>query len=322
MSAAKTPKAPEKTRAAVTLFWGEDEFLLREAALASLGEVRPTEVDAAEWQGGELQDLATPSLFGEPRALLITDARSLPKEAMGELAAYLAAPDPDVHLVICCRTAERGKVPAALDKLVRPVGVITQAAVARKDLEAWVMDRARTLGVDLTQPAARALVETLGEEPGRLASALEQLAGAFAGQKITPQVVAQQFRGLGEQKVWDLCDRAFGQDLPGAIRSLRSIEAGGDDALKTLGGISSRLRDMIRVRALPDRMPPAEVAKAAGLRFDWQARRYQQQARNFSMGRLLELHARVTEADRALKSGATGDVIMPMLVAAIATPAA
>ena len=314
MSAAKTPAS------GVSLFWGEDEFLLREAAMALLGEVRPTEVDAAEWQGGELQDLATPSLFGEARALLISDARSLSKEAMGELADYLRAPDPNVQLVICCQTAERGKVPAALDKLVRPVGTITQAAVARKDLESWLMDRARASGVDLASPAARTLVETLGEEPGRLASALEQLAGAFAGQKITSQVVAQQFRGLGEQKVWDLCDRAFGKDLPGAIRSLRSIEAGGDDALKTLGGISSRLRDLMRVRALPDRMPPAAVAKAAGLRFDWQARRYQQQARNFSMARLLEIHARVTEADRALKSGATGDVIMPMLVADIATP--
>jgi DNA polymerase III delta subunit len=66
-------------------------------------------------------------------------------------------------------------------------------------------------------------------------------------------------------------------------------------------------------------MAPAQVAKAAGLRFDWQARRYQQQARNFSMAQLVALHARVTEADRALKSGATGDVVMPVLVTEIAT---
>ena len=306
------------TDAGVTLFWGEDAFLLREAALAQLGDLRATEVDAAEWEGGELQDLATPSLFGEPRALLINDARSLSKDAMGELAAYLSAPDPDAPLVICCQVAERGKVPAALDKLVKPLGQVRQIAVPRKELEPWLVARAQGLGVDLGIPGARALVETLGEEPGRLAAALEQMGDAFAGQKITPQLVAQQFRGLGDQKVWDLCDRAFGRDLPGAIRSLRSIEAGGDDPLKTLGGISSRLRDLIKVRALPDKMPPAQVAKAAGLRFDWQARRYQQQARNYSLGRLVELHTRVTEADRALTSGATGDVVMPTLIAAIA----
>ena len=302
----------------VILLWGEDVFLLREAALALLGDLHPVEVDAADWQGGELQDLATPSLFGERRALLISDARSLTKDAMGELAAYLAAPDPEAPLVICCQVAERGKVPAALDKLVKPVGKVTQVAIPRKELEPWLVKRGKGMGVDLAPPGARALVDTLGEEPGQLAAALEQLAGAYPGDRITPELVAQQFRGLGDQKVWDLCDRAFARDLPGAIRSLRSIEAGGDDPLKTLGGISSRLRDLIRVRALPDRLPPAQVAKAAGLRFDWQARRYQQQARNFSMGRLVDLHARVTEADRALKSGATGDVVMPTLIAAIA----
>ncbi len=50
-----------KAPGAVVLLWGEDDFLLREAALELLGDLRPTEVDAAEWQGGELQDLATPS---------------------------------------------------------------------------------------------------------------------------------------------------------------------------------------------------------------------------------------------------------------------
>ena len=99
---------------------------------------------------------------------------------------------------------------------------------------------------------------------------------------------------------------------------MKSIEAGGDDALKTLGGIASRLRDLIKVRALPDRMPPAQLAREAGLRFDWQARRYQQQARNYSMAQLLVLHERIIEADRAMKSGGTGDVIMPVLIAAIA----
>ena len=305
-------------RASISLLWGEDAYLLREAALSSIGSLRVTEVDAAQWQGGELQDLATPSLFGEPRALLITDARSLTKDAMGELAGYLAGPDPEAVLVICCHVTERGKVPAALEKIVRPVGEVTQVAIARKDLEPWLVQRARKAGLDLAPQGARALVDTLGQEPGRLLEALDQLGSAFAGQRIMPQLVARQFRGLGEQRVWDLCDKAFGKDLAGAIRSLRSIEAGGDDPLKVLGGISSRLRDLIRVRALPERMPPAQAARAAGLRFDWQARRYQQQARNFSMHQLVQLHGRVAEADRAMKSGSEGSVIMPTLIAAIA----
>lgn len=300
------------------LFWGEDAFLVREAARSSLKGIRPVEVAAAEWQGGELQDLATPSLFGEPRALLIDDARALSKEAVGELGRYLESPAPDARLLICCEVAERGKAPAALQKMVAAAGTVVPVAIARKDLEPWLVKRAGGMGLDLAAPAARVLVQTLGEEPGQLLAAVEQLSDAFAGQSITADLVSQQFRGLGEQRVWDLCDRAFGQDLTGAVRSLRSIEAGGDEALKTLGGIASRLRDLIRVRSLPDRMPVAQVAKSAGLRFEWQARRYVQQARNFSLAQLLELHGRIVEADRALKSGASGEIVMPVLVAAIA----
>ena len=302
----------------VLLLWGEDAFLLREAALAALGDLRVHEVDAGEWQGGELQDLSTPSLFGDRRALLVTDGRSLTKDATAELAAYLSSPDPAAPLVLACTTAERGKPPAALLKLVEPVGEVRQIQLTRKDLEPWLVQRGKAAGLELTPPGARALVETLGEDTGQLVAAVQQLAGAFAGQKIGPLQVSQQFRGLGEQKTWDLCDKAFGKDLPGAIRSLRSIEEGGGEALMVLGGIASRLRDLIRVRSMPDRMPPAQVAKETGIRFEWQARRYLQQARNFSLEQLVEVHGRLTEADRALKSGAQADAVMASLITAIA----
>ena len=245
--------------APVTLLWGEDAYLLREAALALLGETKATEVDAAEWQGGELQGLATPSLFGEPRALLVNDAKSLRKETLEEIGRYLEAPDPDATLVLVCVVAERGKVPAGLQKLVEPVGQVRKVDIAKKELEPWLVARAKDHGLDLAIPGARALVETLGPEPGQLVSALGQLQDVFAGQRVGPREVAQQFRGLGEQKTWDLCDRAFGKDLPGAIRSLRAIEEGGDDPLMVLGGIAARLRDLLKVRSLPDRMPAAQV---------------------------------------------------------------
>jgi len=303
---------------AVTLLWGEDAFWLRETALALLGAVRATEVDAADWTGGELQDLATPSLFGEPRALLVTDCRSLSKAATTELATYLGSPDPNAPLVLACTVAERGKPPAALVKLVEPVGTITQAQVPRKELEPWLVQRASGIGLQLTSQGARALVQTLGEDLAQLAAAIDQLGAAFDGARITPTEVHRQFRGLGEQKTWDLCDRAFGKDLPGAIRALRAMEENGDEALMVLGGIAVRVRDLIRVRALPDRTPLGQVAKQAGLRFDWQARRYQQQARHYSLDQLVEIHDRIAETDRALKSGAPGDVVMPVLIAAIA----
>ncbi len=298
--------------------WGEDPFLLRLAALEIFGHgVQPREIEASAWQGGETADLSTPSLFGERRALLVTDARHLPEVAARELAAYLASPAPDALLVLSATVGERARVPAGLVKLVQPVGEVREVKVARKDLPGWVARRAKAKALELAADAASAMVERLGEDPAALDQALDQLGSAFPGSRVTRELVAEQFRGLGDQHVWDLCDRAFARDLPGSMRSLATLLQSGEDALPILGGIASRLRDLVRVRSLPDRMPPGDLARAAGLRFEWQARRYRESARRFSMEELVDIHERVVEADRALKSGATGDVVLPVLVMAI-----
>jgi DNA polymerase-3 subunit delta len=219
----------------VSLLWGEDEFLLREAALELLGDLQPVEVDGGLWQGGETADLATPSLFGERRALLVSNAKALPDEGVRELARYLEAPDPGAPLVLVAVVGDRAKAPAALVKLVKGVGTVTEVKIQRKELPGWLLKRATAKGLDLAPEGAAALVDTLGEDPGALERALEQLATAFSGERITREIVARQFRGLGEQHVWDLCDRAFSRDLPGAMRSLRTLLEAGEAGLMLLG---------------------------------------------------------------------------------------
>lgn len=302
----------------VVLLWGEDPFLLREAALEVVGGVRAREVGASDWRGGEISDLATPSLWGEGRALLVTDCRHLPEQALAEIGAYLDSPAPDATLVLVAEVPERGRPPAALTRVVQGRGVVRQVSVARKDLARWVLDRGRGKGLGVAPDGAAALVEVVGESPAALDQALDQLAAAFPGERVTRGLVLEQFRGLPEQRVWDLCDRAFSRDLPGAVRALRSLLDARGDPLVILGAIAARLRDLVRVKALPERLPPAEVARAAGLRFEWQGRRYRDQARRFDMEDLVRLHRLVTEADRVLKSGGPPDVVLPELVAAVA----
>ncbi len=303
------------------LFWGEDAYLLREAALAFLSGhgVRATELDASQWQGGETTDLSTPSLFGERRALLVVGCEGLPEPGARELRAYLEAPVADA---VCALTAAtRGKgAPAALARAVEAGGgAVRQVAIRRQDLPGWLVGRARDRGVRLSGPGAAALVGSVGEDPAALDRAVEQLGAAFPDRPVGPAEVAAQFRGLGEQRVWDLCDRAFAGRVPEALVVLRGLLADERDAaLPVLGGIASRLRDLIRVRALPERMPAAEAAREAGLRFEWQLRRYREQAARYTPGELAGLHARVAEIDRALKAGGPGDVLLPGLVIEVA----
>src|SRR5207253_1977766 len=90
---------------------------------------------------------------------------------------------------------------------------VRQVAVARRELPQWLLARAERRSLALAPDGARALVEVLGEFPAALDGALDQLASAFGAGRVTRREVESQFRGLGEQRVWDLCDHLFERDL-------------------------------------------------------------------------------------------------------------
>jgi DNA polymerase-3 subunit delta len=307
----------------VALVWGESEFLVREAALQAAGETRVREVAGADWEGSLLSDLATPSLLGEDRTLLVTDAQDLGEDALRAVAGFAAAPPAQSRLILAVSVGPRAKGPPR--KLVKALGdgpQVRRAAVERRDLPAWVRERTGRHGIRATAQGAAALIETVGEDPAALDQALAQVAAAHGEAGLTPDTVRAQFRGLGDRRVWELCDAAFGGSLPAALRVLRALLDAREEPLAILGGVAARLRDLIRVASVPPRTPPAEVARAAGLRFDWQARRYAQQIRRFPPGALSSLHTDLVEADRALKQGGSGDVVLARVVTRIAAQAA
>ena len=300
------------------LVWGDHPFLVREAALKALGPGHPQVLDAADWRPGAVADLATPSLFGEERSLLITSAQDLPEDGLGEVARHAQDPPPGTRLALAAVVAGRAKGPPR--KVAGALGkraAVRRVAVERRELPNWVRERARRYGVRPTGPGAVTLIETVGEDPAVLDQALRQLAAVAPPDGLTSEAVRAQFRGLGERRIWELCDAAFTADTATALRSLTAMLEAREEPLMILGGIAARLRELIRVRSLPPGMPLTDVARAAGLRFDWQARRYVAQARRYDEEDLARLHADVVEADRTLKQGGAGDVVLTMLVARI-----
>ncbi|HEX2089561.1 MAG TPA: DNA polymerase III subunit delta [Actinomycetota bacterium] len=301
------------------LLWGEDAFLVRQAATEILDArgVKARELDAREWHAGDFFDLATPSLWGERRALLVTGCQSLPEAAVRELKRYLESPSPDAVCVLTMATAR--KTAPALAKVIQGAGGRSkQVALRRQEFPKWTLERAKARGIRLSPAGAAALVGVIGEDAGPLDQAVEQLASAFPDRVVGPDEVHEQFQGAAEHQIWDLCDRAFSGRLAEAMAILHALLVAREDPLFILGGIASRLRDLLRVSALPDTMPPAEAARQAGLRFDWQVRKFRDQARIVGRDSLPALHERAVESDRALKGGLDAESVLAALVAAIA----
>lgn len=304
----------------MALIWGESSFLVREVAQELFGQARPTVIPSREWVPGATADLATPSLFGEPRAVLVTDAQDLSEDAVAEIARYAEQPEPGARLVLAAIVGSRAKgPPRSLGTALKDRVEVRRAAVERRELPGWVASRAAgTHGMSVEPRAASTLIETIGEDPAALDQALAQLAAGRPGERLTAAAVREQFRGFGDRRVWELTDAAFSRNAPTALRTLTGLLEAREEPLMILGGIASRLRDLLRVRSLSPRLPPAEAARRVGLRFDWQVRRFRDQARRFTEAELQSIHARVVEADGLLKQGGGGEVVLPMVVMAIA----
>ena len=58
---------------------------------------------------GALAQVASPSLFGEPRFVLVPELQSAPDTLVLELLEYIKAPEPEVALVLVHRGGNRGK---------------------------------------------------------------------------------------------------------------------------------------------------------------------------------------------------------------------
>ena len=180
--------------------------------------------------------------------------------------------------------------------------------------------RARAKGLDLAPDGAAALVETLGEEPGALEQALDQL-GVDVPRRARhgAELVARQFRGLGEQHVWDLCDRAFAKDLPGRDAFAADVarragargcwSSGGSPRGCATSSASDRSRADAARRRPRSRPAYGSTGRCAATGNRPSGSRCEE---------LVALHERVAWADRALKSGATDDVVLPLVVSAIA----
>src|SRR5439155_23067001 len=127
-------------------------------------------------------------------------------------------------------------------------GQVRHLTVKRQDLPRWVLDRAKAKAVDLEPSAAALLVGTIGEETSVLDQAVEQLATAFPGQRVGVAEVRAQFVGLGEQRVWDLCDQAVTARPCAALVTLLGLLEARAHHVVVPRGIDARVAELRRVR--------------------------------------------------------------------------
>src|SRR5690625_5129978 len=159
-----------------------------EQAVAADPGTEVTRLDAAGYDTGRLQMLASPSLFGEARCIVVTGVESCTDALIDDVIAYLDAPADDVWLVLQHGGGVRGKhLLDAVTKAGHPV-VSCEPLKRDGDKAAFVSAEFRRAKRQVDQEAVQALVQAVGSDLRELAAACAQLVADTTG-RVSADVV-------------------------------------------------------------------------------------------------------------------------------------
>ena len=292
----------------LTLVVGDEELLVGRAvtavvraARAADPEVDVRDVTAAEVERGDLDDMLSPSLFGERRVLVVRAAQDLGKDVAAELQACASDLPEDVHVVVVHAGGAKGKALLTGLTALKPRRVEAPKVTKFGERRDFVRRELRADGRPVDEEAVAALLDAVGNDLRELSSAAAQLLADTAG-PVTAETVARYHRGRAESSGFTVADRAVDGDLAGALELARWGRSAGLAPVLVTSALASTLRSMALV-ASAGRAPAHQLAGQLGMP-PWKVEKTQRQARGWRPEGLSAALTAVAAADADVKGAA------------------
>ncbi|USR78755.1 DNA polymerase III subunit delta [Arcanobacterium pinnipediorum] len=255
------------------------------------------EIDAQSYSAGSLFALASPSLFGERRLLIVPELESLNTALEHDLLQYLEHPEEDVFIVLRHNGGARGKkMLNALAKAQVPTTKI-EAVKNQRDKTQAVMNDVRAAGRKMTTEAVGALIEAIGSDLRELLASVQQLLADVEG-LITDEHVHTYFAGRIEAKGFNVADALIGGNVGQAVNLARHALATGSSPTAILGAIASKLRTMAQLLGQRSGVMDVKVSIVP-----WMADRAKRDMRGWSANGLAAAISAIAQADADVKGG-------------------
>ena len=301
---------PDQLRPApVVLVVGGEELLAERAVAAVVGAAREADpelvvetLEAAGYEPGKLELLASPSLFGGGTVVVVNGVEAANDAFVADATRYVAAPAPDVCVVLRYSGGTRAR---ALLEAARAAGAPEAACQPiSKDEEKvdFVTGEFRRLGRKASASAVRALVDAVGSDLRELASACSQLAeDADGAARIEADDVELRFGGRVEVTGFRVADAAVAGQAGQALALLRHALATGADPVPLVAALATKVRALAKVSAA-GRGRSADLAGALGMA-PWQVDRARRELSGWREAGLASAVLALAEADAAVKGG-------------------
>ncbi|MTA05445.1 MAG: DNA polymerase III subunit delta [Actinobacteria bacterium] len=257
--------------APIVLVTGSESYLadrvfreLRDRVRIAQPQLEVTDLDAAYYAVGTLLDVASPSLFGEPRMIRIANGESGGDDFVADIQSYLDVIADDVIVIVRHGGGNRGK--KLLDTLrAHPTTLEVECAEIKKEADRAQFASAEfnRLGVKADRAAVGALVEAFAGDLAELAAACEQIASDALGKSITKEFVDTYYEGREEVTSFAVADMAIDGNRAEALRLLRHAIQSGVDPVPLIAAFAAKLRQLAKVGGYTG--SPSNAAKDLGM---------------------------------------------------------
>jgi DNA polymerase-3 subunit delta len=227
MTAVPDLAANHASLSGLALIRGDEPLLVDRAVAATVAaaraadpEVELREATAAGLSPAEFADLVAPSLFAEPRVVVVRGTQEAGKDLAAALQAYLSDPVEAVTLVVHHSGGARNK--ALADAIAKAGAAVVECAKITRPSERidFVRAEIRSSGGTTTPEAVSALIDAVGTDLRELASAAGQLV-ADTGGMVDATAVRRYHRGRADVSGFTVSDLTMAGDLPAALEALR-----------------------------------------------------------------------------------------------------
>lgn len=235
------------------------------------------------------------------RLVMVTEADKLKKADAEALVEYLKSPSQTAVLAL---VAEKLAKNTRLYKAVAAHGkqaVIDCTPQKRYELITTLRSMAVGHGITITDGAARALVDLVGENTVALDNELKKIALAHRGNDaVNEHEVNALVSRTAEVKPWEFVDAFAARNLEKSLTYLGRMESVSPHAL--LAMCVTRVRELICTRALIKRGTPHQLASALKLP-DWRVKNHRMWAEGFTSAELRQALISARDTEQRMKSG-------------------
>lgn len=234
---------------------GGEEYLagrairsIREQLRAQDQSLEIHEIDAADYSTGTLLNITSPSLFAEPRLVIIRGLEKCSDDLITDGINYVSAPTDDTTLILRHNgSSVRGK---KLVEAIRESQFAVEIACADikkdSDRQAFVIGEFAHAQRKITPGAVRALLDAFADDTAELAAAINQLL-LDSAETISEELVDRYYGGRVETNAFKVADAALAGRAGEAMALLRHALATGADPVPLVAAISMKIRQMAKI---------------------------------------------------------------------------